>query len=769
MANLKTIQFLRNATLYNSLELAKSGLTEQADNKLDGSPLIGRYLAGEEERSILGLVHVSGSTTGVTFFMNEKEFDNILDGLDYSGITTSDAAVVTNVTEANGMISATSENVGNLILTDYSKGSDSGAVAATDSINAAVAKLENQIDAEEAARIAAINALDYTGYTLGDSEVFATITEENGVIAATGKNLSGVKLDGYTVGGDDSGKVAATDTLGEALGKLQGQINGMDKAADAVAGQVVTTVSEADGVVSETKANVKDLQLGGYAKTNDTGAIASADTINVALSKLENKAAAITIGNADGSINVTTAASGTDIAVNIKSGEKVIMLDGEGNGIYTDIKLSGITPSSTNVREEYALIASDGLTQLGSSIKVYKDSSLTNIYIGHIDDALTNADSSGESPDTAVTNGTGDTALVYIMHLENDKYKLAAVNVEAFLEETEFGSGVTATNHVVHGVVDPTSESFLTVGADGFKVAGISGFVQSEIGKLDATVGDASVQSGKHVAVQVVEADGVITTVTVSEADIASASALTAEETARANADTALSDRLGTGVTSANTATAQFAALSGNGSSTSAETSVEGAKRYADAKLDNVVGGLDADVSGNSTHVTVNVVEADGVITDVNVDESNIANADDLATLSAKTVTEIGSSNSSIAVSTSTTTAADGTVKYDVITDTSKIKLSGYTESSATTEQAPANGDTISEALSKIYATAKHHHASGSSAIDVTTDTSGSTISLILDDSSALSTNNNDENVNNALMITSDGLFLSKDWDCGTF
>ena len=71
---------------------------------------------------------------------------------------------------------------------------------------------------------------------------------------------------------------------------------------------------------------------------------------------------------------------------------------------------------------------------------------------------------------------------------------------------------------------------------------------------------------------------------------------------------------------SANTATAQFAALSGNDESTSAETSVEGAKRYADAILADSVAGLDADVSGNSTHVTVNVVEEDGVITDVNVE-----------------------------------------------------------------------------------------------------------------------------------------------------
>ena len=121
----------------------------------------------------------------------------------------------------------------------------------------------------------------------GESKVVIDVTQEEGKITATAANLSGVKLDGYAV--ESGAEVAATDTLGQALGKLQGQINAMDKAADAVDGQVVTTVEETNGVVSETKANVKDLQLGGYVKdASATGAIGSTDTINAALSKLEN-------------------------------------------------------------------------------------------------------------------------------------------------------------------------------------------------------------------------------------------------------------------------------------------------------------------------------------------------------------------------------------------------------------------------------------------------------------------------------------------------
>ena len=43
-----------------------------------------------------------------------------------------------------------------------------------------------------------------------------------------------------------------------------------------------------------------------------------------------------------------------------------------------DVKLSAVTPSSTTVKEEYALYNGNG-AQLGDSIKIYKDQSLVSI------------------------------------------------------------------------------------------------------------------------------------------------------------------------------------------------------------------------------------------------------------------------------------------------------------------------------------------------------------------------------------------------------
>ena len=214
------------------------------------------------------------------------------------------------------------------------------------------AKVKTYVDgaiAIEAARSDAKNkadiaALDFTD-TEADGQYVSKVDETNGKISVKRKDVSGAKLNNYTKGTAEL-PLAATDTINQAFSKIEvsieanenvtstalnsinAKIKDMAKAADAADGQVVTTVSEADGVVNETKANVKDLQLGGYEKTSATGDIAGTDTINTALSKLENaidaattkvekdaNASHLTLANstaADGSVTYTIGES--DIA-----------------------------------------------------------------------------------------------------------------------------------------------------------------------------------------------------------------------------------------------------------------------------------------------------------------------------------------------------------------------------------------------------------------------------------------------------------------------
>jgi hypothetical protein len=163
--------------------------------------------------------------------------------------------------------------------------------------------------------------------------------------------------------------------------------------------------------------------------------------------------------------------------------------------------------------------------------------------------------------------------------------------------EAEFASGVTVTDGIAHGVVDPTSENFLTVGANGFKLSGVQDAI--------------------------------------------------------------------------------------------------------DNAVDTAISGLDATVTAETTngHVEISIEEVDGVLTAVTLTEDNIANADDLAGLSGKTITEVESSNSSISAVTTATT--DGTVKVDLTTDASKIKMTGFT-ADASGFTAITSASTVTEAVKAI-------------------------------------------------------------------
>ena len=582
--NIQSLQLLRNTSvLYADRAAALAALTGGTipAGTQDGTPVLARYKG--EDGKIYTLVgyyadstKISGTTTGET---NMTVFDFEGSAADVEELKARLGDGVTTANTATAQFAALSGNVQ----------SQSGETSVEGAKRYADEKVRAALDALDATTVA------------DDNKIVSDVPQPDGQITATAKNVTEVKLAGLSAAADT--KIASTDTLGEALAKLQGQIDSMDLSAVGTEGSVITSVSEEDGKVSAAATPVKDVKLTGYVKdTTKTGDIAATDDIEDALSKLENKAAAITIKNDDGSINVTTGADGTNINVNIKSTEKVIKKDGNG-GLYTDLDLVKITENlPTTVKERYQLLASDD-SQIGVNIDIAKDSHIVSIT--YITDT---SDTHYQNLEYKYIDASGNTQTEY-------------VDISSLVLEAEFASGITVTNHIAHGVVDPASEKdsnnddFLTVGTNGFKVDGIKDEIDAKIASLDATVGDASVAAGNHVAVQVVEVDGVLTTLTVSE--------------------------------------------------------------------------------------------------------DNIADADDLAELSGKTVTEVASSNNSITAALSA--ATDGTKHLDIITDASKIKMSGFTstdvlsgiaESSSVTEAflevdkvITENEQVVSAALNDLEAT----------------------------------------------------------------
>jgi len=744
--NVRNVRFLRNTTIFANHGEALTQLNGYSlSSEQDGSIIIARYYGdGNKVKSLVGVVYYNASTSANSITVIDvegssadvEELRQEINAKLGTGITSANTATAqlkalsgdTASTSADTSVEGAKRYADDLISTlDYAD------TAVTGSYVSAVNEVDGKIAVTRV-------ALPSKSSVSGESKVIIDVTEDKGEITASAANLTGVKLAGYAEAAA-TGDVASTDTLGEALGKLQKTIHEMDKTASAEDGKVVTTVSEVDGVVSETKANVKDLQLGGYSKTNDTGPIASADTINVALSKLENKAAAVTINSADGSINVTTSTGGTNVNVNIKSGEHVLAKDGNA-GLYTNISLSSITPSSTTVKEEYQLTATDG-TKLGDTIKIYKDSSIVSI--DYQDD-----------PEQAHYQN-----LIYTYVDVSGNTQTAYVDMSALVLEAEFGSGVTFSDGVAHGVVDPTSESFLNVGADGFKLSGVQTAINNAVsGAVEGLDADISGNS-THVTVGVKEVDGVITAVTVSENDIASADAIDALSAKTITVATSANGSITTATTTASDGTKSIAL----------ETDASKIQMSGFTGTSVLSGISESDSISDAFEEIEDVIEANEQVTAAALTDLE----DSIEELSGKTVTAITSNNNSI---TASINDAAGNKTYNIETDASKI--SGLTAVADTDIISGVSAsDSVKTGIEKLYASLGAEIAArkaaisaasvhGSSAIDVTEAASGDTISLKLD-STTQGTGAEKTGTDNALTITNNGLFLSNTWDCGTY
>lgn len=223
-------------------------------------------------------------------------------------------------------------------------------------------------------------------------------------------------------------------------------------------------------------------------------------------------------------------------------------------------------------------------------------------------------------------DGSGNTGTfvkyTYTLADGNDSY--IYLDVSSFLQEAEFGNGLKVTNGVVsvnagnglgfdssdpkkvQVVIDPTSETFLTVGANGVKLAGVQDAIDAKVAALDKT--DDAAVAGQYVAA-IEETDGVVAVKT------------------RAN----VSDAVLTGYTKGNAPAAGSEAVAATddvkGAIAKLEHQVDAAKSAASAAHSVVAQG-----SGN-THVTVTASQPDastGAVT-YTVGETNIADADDLA------------------------------------------------------------------------------------------------------------------------------------------
>ena len=390
------------------------------------------------------------------------------------------------------------------------------------------------------------------------------------------------------------------DKVEELSAATKDVLDGLDFTGVTQEGKPIVNVTQENGLINAEAGNIS----AEFVEINESG-----DTLDEALEYILENIEANKVESEDGSIVVTPGAEGTLVKVN--RDEATIVLN-DNNELVADLKLSAITPSNANVREEFALLDHNG-RQLGDTVKVYKDSSLYNVFLGHIDDTL----SDPTDPESLV-KGSGDTALDLIYHKEDGTYELVPIDVNDFLEESEFKDGFVVDNHVVKVKIDENSEKLivgsgetapvLTVDEDGVKVNNIQDAIDYAVSELsdelkDAIEEEAAMRESADTAineaiealedklgkVSVEKGTSVENFVKLGVSDNGEgATAVTIDDAELKEIIDFIHDDITTEIAAREEAVEE---LMGTSASTSAETSIWGVKNY----VDEIVNDLDAD------------------------------------------------------------------------------------------------------------------------------------------------------------------------------
>ena len=363
----------------------------------------------------------------------------------------------------------------------------------------------------------------------------------------------------------------------------------------------------------------------------------------------------------------------TNLSLNYTKEEGKIYLKGKPNGIgneiiseidvsdFTNFKISALTseeiselPDSTNIKEAYKLINSTNEV-LGDIIKIYKDSSLYRVYLGHVDDTITS------STDPTIIPGSGDTALCFIYYKVDGTYELVAVNVEDFLEESEFKDGLQVNNHVVSVKIDNDSETFLSVNENGVKLSGvqnaidvektravnvenlISGEVVTlrEIIEHDEEVISASLNDLNE---RVNSVDGAITSevTRATSAETVLNNAITAETSARQTGDNTLNSKIDTEVAKAISSAATSADTLNSKIDSEVAKAIASAATSADT-LNNIIKDNEEVISATISKLTNDFSKSTDEIRDIIKEDEEVVSAS-----ISKLTNEISSVNSDI-------------------------------------------------------------------------------------------------------------------------
>ena len=548
-----------------------------------------------------------------------------------------------------------------------------------------------------------IDGLDLTEVTESGKAIIA-VSQANGQVSATAGDVAAAHV---TVA--DSGELFTGTTVEAVLAEIdaayKAAIAALDVTDTPVVKKVVTGVSEADGVISVTRKELKSTD-----KTVNISQAATSDDIDFSV-------------NVDGTTILKDANTGvlsvaSSALVQYVGDDTTISVGAESGGektISSLIKIAEVTTGlDSNVEQAWDLVDANGDAITGSSrIVVKKDQSFVNGKMGHVDDTI-NA-STG-----VITDGTGAAAIDLIYKNAQGQYVLITINVEEYLKEAEFKDGLTVSNHEVSVKLSSNTESakYLKIQA----ITGENGAI--ELSGIDAAIAAASssiaAKTTGHVTVSSTsDANG--TVYTISESDIASAQDLSDEVTRAESAETAIDAVVG--LTKASTGEGRT--YSNTGTYIGQETTNTVASDIA--ALDTQVAAnataaagaktsITEIASGTGVHVTVTKTAGSGSTPDNYViAENDIASASVMGTIpvgaTATTVTgyaaEVASDEADAAeqaakgYADAITVNGQGQTSQAITIEADDVDIqTGYVKASTAADIAA--GDSISEAFGKV-------------------------------------------------------------------
>ena len=559
---------------------------------------------------------------------------------------------------------------------------------------------DNEANSAEIA--AEIAKLDTTvTHTDTNKHVTVNIIEADGLLSSvevTTADIASAKLLGTT---DD------TSAQATAFGYIKKEAEARDSAiTTAINGlhsvvtpnneySVLTGLTQENGVLTKNT----QIQLAAVAKTGS-----ASDVANAAIP-------------ADGTY---VAVEGTNVSAQIASIAKTIkgITTTQSNAFkYITVKLSPeeVTKlGDSNVKEAYKVVAYIGESYasasvketVGDIIKIYKDATVHEIYLGNSDDEInttTGEITKGQIVETKLS-------LNYAYIKADGTYAMASIPVGNFLRQSEFKNGLqVAENGEVSVKVDAASEDFLTVGEAGVKVSGVQNAITTAIQGLDANVTSTG---DSHVTVNVVEEDGKVSVVNVSTTGLALDNAVVKNVT----------------VNSVN------ATVSGN----KATVTIDG-----------------ADIAVADTYTATVYSEP----FETKVGANHIATGDTVAAAFKKTENTISVLANEVISNEKVTTAAVSKLAESVgtVDENGVIGYTPKTDANYIGKATSVHDATIKlDAAIKTIASGALTGVTGSEAITVS---DGKTVQLKLDTVTP----------DNALVINTDGLYLSKVWDCGEY